>query len=161
VKIADPKAAAFVRYHLGRGAFGPLSHRDRIAWNAFVALLRLERGGDTRALREILRLATPTIAVLGVFVQTVAAVLGWPAVRTVWPEIAEDVRLERYGFVMSGDLTGEDARCLQAVERIGGVRHGEAITIWKDGRPVRGFVQHGWLPDESKRFMGKDPRVAA
>lgn len=89
-----PKIAAeFIRAHLGRGAFAPLTGTDTRAWHAFVYLLEL--WGATRdpnvldAMRATVRCAqTWHDDVMQLFVQTIPAVLDWCDVEKLWPTIA-------------------------------------------------------------------------
>lgn len=89
-------AAAFIRGHLGRGAFAPLTGTDTRAWHAFVYLLELY--GSTRsqlaldALRQCyactLRGYGEQVNVAEVFRQTIPAMLDWSDVAKLWPLIA-------------------------------------------------------------------------
>ncbi|HEY1554769.1 MAG TPA: hypothetical protein VGF94_08045 [Kofleriaceae bacterium] len=83
-------AQQFVRAHLGRGAFAPLTGTDWRAWNAFVYLLEL--WGVSRDPRSVdaMRscLACAQASVMGLFIQTIPAVLDWCNVAQLWPQIA-------------------------------------------------------------------------
>lgn len=89
-------AAAFIRGHLGRGAFAPLTGTDTRAWHAFVYLLELY--GSTRSQRAIdalrqcyactLRGYGEQMDVAEVFRQTIPAILDWSDVPQLWPLIA-------------------------------------------------------------------------
>ena len=89
-------AMYFVRYHLGKGAFAPLTGTDWRAWNAFVHLLELY--GVTRAKRAIdaliacyactIRGYGEQSNVADVFRQTIPAMLDWSDVAVLWPQIS-------------------------------------------------------------------------
>lgn len=89
-----PKIASeFIRAHLGRGAFAPLTGTDWRAWNAFVYLLELWGvSRDPRvldAMRSTLACAqTWHEDVMQIFVQTIPAMLDWSDVAVLWPKIA-------------------------------------------------------------------------
>lgn len=92
-KTSEKIASEFVRGHLGRGAFAPLTGTDWRAWKAFVYLVELWGvSRDPRAL-EAMR-ATVACAqtrhedVMKVFVQTIPAMLDWCDVAILWPKIA-------------------------------------------------------------------------
>lgn len=101
-----PKIAQeFVRAHLGRHAFAPLTGTDWRAWNAFVYLLEL--WGVSRdphaldAMRATLACAqTRHEDVMQVFVQTIPAMLDWCHVAEIWPTIAP-LELVHYQAVQS------------------------------------------------------------
>jgi len=142
----------FVRWHLGKGAFAPLTGQDWPAWIAFVHLLQCysHGGGDhaIAAMRATVRCAQPTIDVLACFVQAVPGVLDWSNVKELWPRVAEGIKLRRYGTILAGDRTGDNATLLHAVERIGDTMHSDPLTVWHNGVPIKGFVQYGALESE-------------
>ena len=79
---ADKIAAEFIRAHLGRGAFAPLTGTDWRAWHAFVHLVELWGvSRDPRcleAMRSTVACAqTRHDDVMQVFVQTIPAMLDW------------------------------------------------------------------------------------
>lgn len=94
-------AAEFVRGHLGRGAFAPLTGTDMRAWHAFVYLIEL--WGYTRDPAALTALAMTykcTLRSYGeqedvaeVFRQTIPAMLDWSDVPRLWPMIAPDSKL--------------------------------------------------------------------
>ena len=93
---ADKIAADFIRAHLGRGAFAPLTGTDWRAWHAFVHLVEL--WGVSRDGRAIVAMAHCVACaqtwhedVMQVFVQTIPAMLDWCDVGVLWPQIASMV----------------------------------------------------------------------
>lgn len=98
-------ASEFIRAHLGRGAFAPLTGTDWRAWHAFVHLLQLWGvSRDPRAM-DAMR-ATVACAqtrhedVMQIFVQTIPALLDWCHVAEMWPRICP-AGLETYQAVHS------------------------------------------------------------
>lgn len=89
-KASTKVASDFVRGHLGKGAFAPLTGTDWRAWNAFVYLLEL--WGVSRDPRSVdamrATLACAQTSVMDVFIQTIPAMLDWCNVRELWPLIA-------------------------------------------------------------------------
>lgn len=89
-KPSTTVASQFVRAHLGKSAFAPLTGTDWRAWNAFVYLLEL--WGVSRDPRSVdaMRscLACAQTSVMDVFIQTIPAMLDWCNVRELWPMIA-------------------------------------------------------------------------
>lgn len=89
-KPAYKVAQQFVRAHLGRGAFAPLTGTDWRAWHAFVYLLELWGvSRDPRAV-EAMRscIACAQTSVMDVFIQTIPAMLDWCDVAVLWPKIS-------------------------------------------------------------------------
>lgn len=86
-------AKEFIRAHLGRNAFAPLTGTDWRAWNAFVYLVELWGvSRDPRAI-EAMRACVACAQtrhedVMQIFVQTIPAMLDWSDVRDLWPRIA-------------------------------------------------------------------------
>jgi len=82
-------ASEFVRAHLGRNAFAPLTGTDWRAWKAFVYLLELWGvSRDSRAVDAMRStLACAQLSVLDIFIQTIPGVLDWYDVRQLWPSI--------------------------------------------------------------------------
>ena len=91
-RSSESIASEFIRAHLGRNAFAPLTGTDWRAWRAFVHLVELWGvSRDPRALDAM----THCIAcaqtrhddVMQVFVQTIPAMLDWSDVARIWPRI--------------------------------------------------------------------------
>lgn len=103
----------FVRYHLGKDCFAPLTGQDHPAWCSFVYALQCyaHGGGDEAiaAMRAAVLCTQRTDSVLCVFVQAIPGVLEWTSVATLWPRIAGDVALR--------DANGRPATYLCAIER--------------------------------------------
>jgi len=92
-RSADKIAAEFIRAHLGRDAFAPLTGTDWRAWHAFVHLVELWGvSRDPRALDAMRAcLACAQVRhedVMQIFVQTIPAMLDWGDVAAIWPRIA-------------------------------------------------------------------------
>jgi hypothetical protein len=133
-KALVDEVTVFVRYHLERGCFGPLTGQDWPAWRGFVYLLQCySHGGGQDALAAMaatVRCAQSTENVLRVFVQAIPAVMDWGDVAKIWPFIAHDIRLR-----------GEkgDAREIVALEKT-------------EGYPTR---LHGWRPHPAQTNLGE------
>lgn len=82
-------ALQFVRGHLGKRAFGPLTGTDWRAWHAFVYLLELYGvSRDPRSVQAMkLTLLCAQASVMDIFIQTIPAMLDWSDVRALWPQI--------------------------------------------------------------------------
>jgi hypothetical protein len=92
-RSADKIASEFIRAHLGRNAFAPLTGTDWRAWRAFVHLVELWGvSHDPRALeamRSCIACAqTRHEDVMQIFVQTIPAMLDWCDVAILWPKVA-------------------------------------------------------------------------
>ena len=95
-KTPPQSVAVFVRWHLGRGAFAPLTGTDTKAWNAFVYLLELYGSSRSERALEALRACYACTLrgygeqtdVAEVFRQSIASVLDWSDVPKLWPAIA-------------------------------------------------------------------------
>lgn len=85
------EAKHFVRFHLGRGAFGPFTGQDWPAWCAFVHLVQCyaHGGGDVaiEAMHATVRCAQDHSAILLPFVQAIPAVMDWSHVAEIWPRV--------------------------------------------------------------------------
>ena len=91
-KTSEKIASEFIRAHLGRGAFAPLTGTDWRAWRAFVHLVELWGvSRDVRcldAMRATVACAqTRNVDVMQVFVQTIPAMLDWCDVAVLWPRV--------------------------------------------------------------------------
>jgi len=92
-RSADKIAAEFIRAHLGRDAFAPLTGTDWRAWRAFVHLVEL--WGVSRDPSALVAMRA-TVAcsqtghpeVMQLFVQTIPAMLDWSDDAVIWPQIA-------------------------------------------------------------------------
>ena len=92
-RAADKIASEFVRAHLGRNAFAPLTGTDWRAWRAFVHLVEL--WGVSRDPRAVAAMGnvvhcaqTRHEDVMQVFVQTIVAMLDWGDDARLWPQFA-------------------------------------------------------------------------
>lgn len=86
-------ARQFIRAHLGRGAFAPLTGTDWRAWHAFVYLVELWGvSHDPRAIAAMAQCLSCAQTwhedVMQVFVQTIPAMLDWSDADVLWPQIA-------------------------------------------------------------------------
>jgi hypothetical protein len=105
-RTPEQTALYFVRYHLGKHAFAPLTGTDWRAWRAFVHLLELygvSRGrGAIEALRACYACTLRSYGAQGdvaaVFLQTIPAMLDWSDTRTLWPLIAPASKLAPHAF---------------------------------------------------------------
>ena len=96
-QTAPQIAAAFVRGHLGRGCFAPLTGTDTRAWYAFCYLLELYGASRSTPSFEALKACYrctlrggthEQLNVAEVFRQTIPALLDWSDVGRLWPHIA-------------------------------------------------------------------------
>lgn len=99
------QASVFVKAHLGKDCFAPLTGTDYRAWSAFVYLVECYSvSGQTQALdamRWTVRCAQAKADVLRVFVQSIPAVMDWGDVARIWPTIVRggpNDELARSGF---------------------------------------------------------------
>jgi len=85
-------ALRFVRAHLGKYAFAPLTGTDWRAWHAFVYLLELYGvSRDPRSVEAMkATLACAQTSVMALFIQTIPACLDWGDVRRLWPSVAPE-----------------------------------------------------------------------
>lgn len=86
-------ASEFIRAHLGRRAFAPLTGTDWRAWHAFVYLVELWGVSRDRNALDAMRACvacaqTRHVDVMQIFVQTIPAMLDWCDVRVLWPAVA-------------------------------------------------------------------------
>ena len=133
------EAVHFVRHHLGKGCFAPLTGCDWSAWRAFVYLVECYSHGGAQhaisAMRETIRCAQANEDVLCTFVQTIPAVMDWGDVARIWPKIAEGL----LAHSRSTSLT-IDARLIGAVERCGVDRNGlggtRTLHAWRASTPA-------------------------
>lgn len=106
-KPSTTVAQDFVRAHLGRGAFAPLTGTDWRAWSAFVYLLELY--GVSRDPRSVdamrATLACAQASVMDIFIQTIPAILDWYNVAELWPQIAPERAARELAAI---DVVGEN-----------------------------------------------------
>jgi fermentation-respiration switch protein FrsA (DUF1100 family) len=88
-KPSTQVASEFVRAHLGKHAFAPLTGTDWRAWYAFVYLLELYGvSRDPRSIHAMKStLACAQASVMDIFIQTIPAMLDWCNVAELWPLI--------------------------------------------------------------------------
>ena len=102
----------FVRHHLGKDCFAPLTGGDWPAWHAFVHLVQAYAHGGGQnaiaAMRCTVKCAQPTTAVLRCFVQAIPAVMDWSDVARLWPLVGD--------LWIREDNTTYDARLIHAIE---------------------------------------------
>ena len=88
-KPLHKEAEDFVRHHMGKHVFAPMTGQDVAAWNAFVYLVRTwcVGGGEqaVEAMRETLLCAQPKVWPL--FLQAIPAVGDWGHAEQLWPQL--------------------------------------------------------------------------